>query len=217
MPSTGAEVIDAARGLDSSFSRQNHPNRVCLEFLTRYQRRLSGKMIRVDRMSISSEITFDLPLADFDAGLPLEVVATPVEYDRIHGFHLLDENDERSSLPVTSFKDRITSTRSRYGWLEENTLFLSDAAQDWVSWTNIIFVYAPTATAVVLGTDMIFPDSAFDVVVLGLGSEMGKRKPQLLERTTIVDEHDLAEKAYLNLIEERDGATIGSVRRVFSL
>ena len=53
MPSTGAEVIDAARGLDPSFSPENHQNRICLEFLTRYQRRLSGMMIRRDRKSMS--------------------------------------------------------------------------------------------------------------------------------------------------------------------
>ena len=170
MPYTGAEVIDAARGLDPSFSPQNHPNRVCLEFLTRYEKRLSGKMLQRDRKSISSEITFDLPLATFADGVALEDGGDPIQHDRKHGFHLLNTNGDREPLPVVGFKDRITADRTLYGWLEQNTLFLAGIAQDWVGWTGIVFTYAPTATEVLLDVDMIIPDNDLYVVVRAVGA-----------------------------------------------
>lgn len=218
MPFNGGEVIEAARGLDPSFSPQNHPDRICLEFLTRYQRRLSGKMLSVEAESISSEITIDLPLDAFAAGAILvDADSKPLQWDRIHGFELTDSNGEKHTLPVVPFKDRITAMRTLYGWMRQNVLFLTGNAGSWNAYTGIICTYAPTAGVVTLAANLIFPDNAFDACVLALGAETGKRKPHLLERKTIAAEAKEAEEDFLNLIEDRNDVEIGVVRRVFSL
>ena len=216
MPFTGDDVIEGARGLDRSFGPQNHPVRICLEFLTRYQRRLAGKLLQVDREIISHGITFDLPLDDFSAGLPLQSASVDLQYDRIHGFHLVDANDETYPLPIEPFKARITAMRTLYGWLQEKVLFLVGTAADWTGYTGIVFTYAPTAAAVTAAGDLILPDSALDATVLALGAEMGRRMPEQLSRKTIVQEAEDAESDLLNLIEEMNGAEVGTVRRVWS-
>lgn len=216
MPFNGSDVIEGARGLDRSFGPQNHPQRICLEFLTRYQRRLAGKLLQREPEIISDEITIDLPLATFSDGALLQSASVDIEFDRIHGFHLVDDNDEKYPLPVVTFKERITATRILYGWVRESVLFLSGVAADWTRYSGIVFTHAPTPGAVTADADLILPDSALDVVVLALGAEMGKRMPQQLSRTTIASEAVDAEIDYLNLIEERNDAEVGTVRRVFS-
>ncbi|MCK5650518.1 MAG: hypothetical protein KAJ42_04030 [Gemmatimonadetes bacterium] len=218
MPFNGEDVIEGARGLDRSFSPQNHPVRVCLEFLTRYQRRLAGKLLQREKEIISSGITFDLPLDDFTAGLPLQSESVDIQFDRMHGFHLVnsDQEGEEYPLPIVPFKARMTALRTLYGWIRENTLFLVGTAADWTAYTGIVFTYAPTPGAVELDKDLILPDSALDVTVLALGAELGKRLPEKLQRKTIVGEAKDAENDYLNLIEERNDVEVGTVRRVFS-
>lgn len=218
MPFTGRQVIDGARGLDQSFSPQNHPGRVCLEFLTRYQRRLAAKMLQREKDSISSEITISLPLADFPNGVALESApGVALQYDMIQDLYLLDDEDRSWPLPLVPFKGRMTADRTLFCWIREKTLFLSGIAQDWVNYSSIRVTHAPTPGAVALDTDMILPDTAFDVCVLALGAEMGKRNPEALKRSTIAQEAMDAEEDFLNVIEERNDPEIGTVRRVFSV
>lgn len=216
MPFTGSEVIEGARGLDPSFSRQRYPSKIALEFLARYQKRLHGKMLQVEKESISSEISISLPLADFAAGAELvDGSSNPLQYDRIHGFNFEDSNGDDWPLIVVPFKDRLNPPIALYGWMRENVLFLSGVAANYTQYSEIQVTYAPTPGAVTLAGDMILPDSSLDVVVLALGAEMGKRSPEDLKRTTIVDEAKEAEEDFLNLIEERNDTEIGTVRRVF--
>lgn len=219
---TAEEVIDKARGLDPSFSPQRHPPTIAMEFLTRYQRRLAGKILQVEKEAISAEIPFTLPLTTFSDGVQLISSAGPpivwLEIDRIHGFELTDAEGGRWPLPVVPFKDRLTADRSMFGWLRQGVLFLSGTAQHWVGFDSVILTYAATPAEVdATDTELILPDNAFEVCVLGVGAEWGKRRPKELERTTIVAEHKEAEEDYLNLLEERNDVDIGSVRRVFSL
>lgn len=218
MSFTGGEVIDAARGLDSSFDPQRHPQRVCLEFLTRYQRRLAGKMLQVEAESISSEISISLPLAVFASGAPLvDGSSDPLQFDRLHGFTLVDPQGLEETLPMVPYKDRFTAQRWLYAWLRERTVFLSHTATQWVGYSEIKVSYAPTPVPVATpATDLILPDSSFDTVVLALGGEMAKRKPNETERTTLPGEASDAEKDFLNLLEERNDTEVGTVRRVFS-
>lgn len=219
---TAGEVIDGARGLDPSFSPSRHPSRIGLEFLNRYQRRLAGKMLQVEKESISTEISFSLPLTTFTDGVQLASALGPpivwLEYDRIHGFELGDAEGGRWPLPVVPFKDRFTADRSRYGWLRQKVLYLSGSAAEWVGYDAVIFTYAPTPTTVATPeTVLILPDNALDCTVLALGAEMGKRRPKDLVRTTLIAEAKEAEEEFLNLLEEANDVDIGSVRRVFSL
>ncbi len=219
---TAGEVVDGARGLDPSFSPQRHPLRICLEFLTRYQRRLAGKMLQVEKESISTETTFSLPLTTFTDGVQLVSSLGPpivwLEYDRIHGFELEDANEDRWPLPVVPFKDRFTADRSRYGWMRQKVLFLSGSAQEWVGYSSVVFTYAPTADTVTAPTDeLILPNSAMDCTVLSLGAEMAKRRPAEVVRTTLIAEAGDSEDEFLNLLEELNDVDIGSVRRVFSV
>lgn len=219
---TAAEVIDAARGLDPSFSPQRHPQRLALEFLTRYQRTLAGKILQVEKEAISTEVSFSLPLTTFSAGVQMASSLGPpivwLELDRIHGFEVSDAEGGRWPLPVVPFKDRLTADRSLFGWLRERVLFLSGTAQHWVGFNAVILTYAPTPSEVAqTTTELILPDNAFPVSVLAMGAEWGKRRPDELSRVGIVAEFKEAEEDYLNLLEERNDVDIGSVRRVFSL
>jgi hypothetical protein len=142
-----------------------------------------------------------------------------LQYDRLHGFHLVNSDDEEPfeyPLPIVPFKSRLSADRTQFGWLREGVLFLSGIAQDWTGYSEIVCTYAPTPEAVTLAANMILPDNALDVAVLALGAEMGMRIPDQVQRKTIAAEAKEAEEDYLNLIEERNDVEIGIVRRVFS-
>ena len=216
---TAGKVIEDARGLDPAFHPRNHPTRVCLEFLSRFQRRLAGKLLQRERESISAEITIDLPLADHEAGEALlDGDDNPLPYDRIHGQALVAQDGTRYPVPMVPFKARFDADRWMFTWMRENVLHLSGTAQDWNGWDSIVVPYAGTPGLILTtSANMALPDNALDVLVLGLGAEMAKRNPELAHRKTLPAEAEKAEEDWLNLIEERNAAEVGSVRRVYSI
>lgn len=211
------EIISEARALDPSFTRTRHTNSVCFAFLTRFQRALSAKMVQRDRQSISEEITIDLPLSVFADGAPLESApGVPLQYDRLHGI-AATQNDVMLPVYEYPFVQRFNADRWPFVWMRESTLYLGGPENWWSPFSNLIVTYAPTSgTLAALDDDLILPDSALDVSVLGLGGELAKRMPADTMRKTLPQEAALAEMDYLNLIEERNGAEVGTVRRVFS-
>ena len=211
------EIISEARALDPSFTRTRHTNSVCFSFLTRWQRALSAKMIQRDRQSISDEITIDLPLATFSDGAPLESApGVPLQFDRLHDI-AATQNDAIIRVYEFPFVQRFNADRWPFVWLRETTLYLGGIENWWSPLSNLIVTYAPTAgTLAALADDLILPDSALNVSVLAMGAELYLRTPATATRKTLPKEAELAEMDYLNLIEERNGAEVGTVRRVFS-
>lgn len=66
-------VITAARDRHKAFDRQRTPNGLLYRFLADYCQELAGKVMAIDPTygGIEETIVFQLPLADFDAGLAL--------------------------------------------------------------------------------------------------------------------------------------------------
>lgn len=217
-----ATVIDGARSLDTSFSPSRHPDRVALEFLSRYQRVLAGKMLEVESRAISQEITFDLPLEDFAAGVVLQVetdpdVFVPLQYDRIHGIDLELGNGDRLPCGIIPWKGRAYADEWPIVAQRENTLLLMGRAADWSGFTALHLEYAPTPQLVATPEDeLIFPESALNVLVLAVGAEWCRRSPEACERKTLPAEAVEAEAQFIDIIDERNDVEIGSVRRVFS-
>lgn len=218
-----ATVIDGARSLDTSFSPSRHPDRVALEFLSRYQRALAGKMLEVESRIISQEISFDLPLADFAAGVELgqlegdpEAFVT-LEYDRIHGIDLELRNGDRLPCGIIPWKARAYADEWPVVAQRENTLLLMGRENDWSRFTALHLEYAPTPPLVTAPDDeLIFPASALNVLVLQVGAEWCRRSPEACERKTLPAEAVEAEREFLDIIDERNDVEIGTVRRVFS-
>ncbi len=211
------EIITAARGLDPSFSATRHPKSVCYPFLTRYQRSLAAKMIQRDRQSISSEITIDLPLSVFADGAPLESApGVTLQYDRLDDI-AATQNVDIVPVDQVPFVSRFNPRMFPFVWVRQDTLYLGGQETWWTSYSNLIVTYAPTAGTIDADADdLILPDSALEVATLSLGAEFVLRKPDEAGRKTLPKEAEAAEKDYLNIIEERNGAEVGYVRRVFS-
>ena len=211
------EIITAARGLDPSFSATRHPKSVCYPFLTRYQRSLSAKMVQRDRQSISAEITIDLPLGTFSDGAPLESApGVPLQYDRLDDI-AATQNTDIWPVELVPFVSRFNARSFPFVWQRQDTLYLGGFESWWSPYSNLIVTYAPTAGTIAAVTDdLILPDSALEVATLALGAEFVLRKPDEAGRKTLPGEFEQAERDYLNIIEERNGAEVGFVRRVFS-
>lgn len=213
------DVIGPARALDVSFTPNLHPNRVCYEFLTRYQRKLAAKMLQREPKSISQGISIPLPLADFLAGELLAAApGEPLQYDRLHGVSAVLANGAEAPVHIIPYVARFQPDRWPFGWIQGGRIFLGGREGDWTGSASIEVEYAPTAGAVTGDdTTLVLPDSALDAAVLALGAELALRRPKEVERTTLPAEAAAAEVDYLNLIEEREGQVeVGTVRRVFS-
>lgn len=217
-----ADVIDNARSLDGSFSRKRHGDRVCLEFLTRYQRTLAGEVLTRDSRVISSEISFDLPPDPFNDGVVLQVETAPetfepLQWDRLHGIDLEYRNGDRITCEIVPWKQRAYVEEFPTVAQRENTLLLMGREAWWSPFVAMHLEYAPTPGTVAAMDDvLIFPDSAFGCVVLQLGAELCRRDLDACKRKTLPAEGLAAEQAWLDLIDERNDVEIGRVRRVFS-
>lgn len=215
-----ADVINGARSLDPSFSPHRHPNRVCFEFLTRYQRTLVGKVLARDSRVISSEITYPWPLASFEDGLELESAPAsgePLQYDRLHGIDLEYANGDRIPVGIIPWKGRAYADEWPVAAQREDTLIFLGRESNYARFEGIHIEYTPTPGVVsALDTPLVFPDNALTCLQLQLGGELCKRDVDACQRKTLPAEGQAAEEDWLDLIDERNDVEIGRVRRVFS-
>lgn len=213
-------VIDSARSLDSSFSPTRHIDRVCLEFLSRYQRYLAAKALDYDDRLLATEITFDLPPDPFEEGITLEVatddpeVFEPLEYDRIHGLDIQRGDGPRKPCEIIPWPQRADAHDWPAFTQRDNTLLpLGDASQ-WAVFDTLYVDYSPTPPLVTsLDDALVLPQSALNALVLQLGAELCRRNPNACERKTLPDEGREAEVLWLDLIYKRRDIETNRVAR----
>ena len=168
-------LIEAARDEHPSFDQNRHPSPVLLRALSRYQRELFAKIIRLDPSQGVQNFDQTMPLSVFENGIAIPAYKYPlgVQVQRVNGheFHPID---------LVSWAE--SDSHKHAGYLLNGILFLTGHASHWTHVGMVRFLYVPEPDAVPdLATDALttvltlIPDGAESTLVAFLASKMALR------------------------------------------
>ena len=163
------DLILAARDEHPAFAEgRRHPSPVLLRRLSRYQRELASKLIRLRPSALVAVLETALPLADFDLGIELPDYKYPAACEAIE-----TDGTERP-VDLVSWQSRLQWVRAAY--LRSGFLYLTGIAADWSGFTQINFSYVPELEALTgLNDVLIVPNAAEACLVADLSYFMARR------------------------------------------
>lgn len=218
MPLTAASVIDQARGVHRVFDVTRHPNKVVLQFLSRYAKELHGRVAAIDP-EVSREITTaTLPLADHAAGIALPENRLVVEVYGVDGNQLEAPID---LIPATHRNDR--GVRWASAWQIGSTLFLMSPASGWQRLASIkVGLVATPSSLTSLASEIALPEAAENVLVEQTAAFMARRhamendpKAPKLALSEFMQTAKDAEAAYLKDVTNRLSGQVVRTRDVY--
>ena len=169
-------ILTAARDLSAAFDSRRHPDRVLLRFLSRYQRDLVDRLVRLDPSQLVSYQDTALPLADFASGITIPAYHYPMGAEITGGA----PNARPHPIPLVSWADHGRHHHAVY--LLDGVLYLTGRAEWWARFVNLRWMYVPevadldtssaAAPAQVLTS---LPDSAEPTLVAFLAAKMAQR------------------------------------------
>ena len=169
-------LITAARDSSSTFDTRRHPDRVVLRFLSRYQRDLVDRLLRLDPSQLVTTEDYSLPLAHFDAGIAIPAYHYPF------GAEVLSSHPGAHPVRI-NLVNWADHTRYRHAvYLLSNVLFLCGKAADWDRFATLRWIYVPevadldTSSADAMSQTLdALPDSAEPTLVAYLALKMAQR------------------------------------------
>jgi hypothetical protein len=168
------DLIESARDEHSSFDSRRHPNAILIRALSRYQRRLVPRIIRLNRSVLTTTLEQALPLANFDAGIALLDYKYPAAVE-------VETIPEQSGLANRKFPVDLVSwqARTRYhlgAYIRNNVLYLTGSAPDWLGFTKVRFFYMPEVEKLTTAASvLVVPNAAEPCLVAFLASVMAQR------------------------------------------
>lgn len=165
------DVIRSARDASPTFDVRQHPDPVLLRALSRYQRELLARIIRLDPSRGVVSLDTALPLADFDAGIAVAAYKYPLGAEAT-------TTGETTAHPVNivAYRDRMNYRHAVY--LLNGRLYLTGDAEDWVPFASVRFSYVPEPSALAMAMTTVLtllPDAAEPCLVAYLASLMATR------------------------------------------
>lgn len=170
------DLLNAARDCSPQFDTRLHPDRVLLRFLSRYQRDLIDRLLRLDPSQLVTTQSYPLPLANFTAGIAIPAYHYPFGAEVVSG-HVGAHPHPVNLVPWTDH------TRYRHAvYLLSNTLFLCGKSADWERFISLTWIYVPevadldtSSQTALTQTLTALPDSAEPALVAYLAMKMAMR------------------------------------------
>lgn len=212
------DLILAARDEHPSFDERRHPKDGLLRALSRYQRRLVAKIIRINEKFMVAEQETVLPLADFEAGIEVPDYKFPAGAEVEHGITPV----RTTPLNFVPWEQRHRYVNGLY--LRNNRLYLTGTASDWSGFTLLRFFYMPELDALtkVSGDEgtLVVPNAAEPCLVAYLVSFMaqrGHKDPEMEQpdKAGFKREWERLEQEFLDELDEHGQAEVSTVHEVF--
>jgi hypothetical protein len=167
------DIIQAARDEHPSFEERRHPSAGLLRMLSRYQRRLAGRIVQTNRRILTASQDTALPLADFTVGITVLDYKRPLRVWAL-GPATSDDPDPKTEVDLVGWEAAPRYYRAAF--LRDHVLYLSGTAADWVGFTGIRFDYVPELdTLTTLGATLALPNAAESCLVAYLAYRMAVR------------------------------------------
>ncbi len=180
-----ADVLAAARLVSPAFNERFNPDPVVEDFLTRYVRRIIGRvtMRNPDAFMVDELVT--LPFGDFDAG-----EALPAHHRFYDGWVLWKSAgsavDRLDHLALTSWDDRIRTRVFPSGSIVNGFFRPHGRPELWERYQSYTLRYVPLHAAVTLASTIVMPDTALDVLVAAVADFMAPRVPLGINPPTLI-------------------------------
>lgn len=186
MSFTAANVIEESRDRHRAFTEQHTPDRLCVRFLNRLQRRLAFAIHKrsPDWDIVTENINF--PLAAFDNGFDLTTLT--VEMAVLVGATIQITNSNMTKpLTIVPFTNRLSPGQGPAAYREGDALKFVGQAEDWSEADSVDLYYfgEPAALTLESGT-LALPDAARETCVDALSAFMAMRGP--LDKTMPVSD-----------------------------
>lgn len=222
---TPDEIIDQARHEDPAFTRERHPRKVAIHFLSRLQRRLVAAWAQHEETSYVELFTVEFPLASFEAGVSIESgesVPEPLAVTMWHrpgDLFWTGRLDEPDDIELIRWADRNRRRATRVAWIRENTMFFSGDADDWTDVARVEFTYTPTPADIVAGDEeLVLPLTAEELLVTRLAAFFARRSNDdelARPRREYIAEANDVEADWLNDLRHKQGAIVSRTRCVW--
>jgi hypothetical protein len=207
-------VIDEARDLHPSFDPQTHPDKICLRFLSRWQKATLQRALTIYQGLIDGGLTIiPLPLVDFDAGEALADVMSLVDITVTVGLQ---------TYPVTilPYHARFDPQPEFACWFVNGVLYLAGKPNDWTQASKLTVRYLEVPADLIDKTSpLVLPDHALSAAVHAIAGFIAGRG---ISRTQGVNADPAyfqglaveAEAAWLESLWLIDNATTHTIRDV---
>jgi hypothetical protein len=170
------DVLNAARDCSPQFDTRRHPDRVLLRFLSRYQRDLVDRLVRLDPSQLVMTEDYSLPLPSFDAGIAIPAYHYPF------GAEVLSAHPGAHPVPIplVNWADHARNRHAVY--LLSGVLFLCGKVHDWERFVTLRWIYVPEVADLDTSSQgamtqvlTALPDSAEPPLVAFLAMRMAMR------------------------------------------
>lgn len=173
MPVTAGEVIQAARDLHPSFDKNQHPELTLLRQLSLNQQVLIGKALQRYPDLFSEKQVIGLPVADFDAGTPVD---NPLLLQDVDGLSISGRPCEVTIIPA----EHRNGQRPLYSvFLRNRILYQCGALADWTGLVQLTLNFSKTVpNLTALADTMTLPPESTLCLAAMLGQLMAMRGSQ---------------------------------------
>ena len=165
------DILTASRDQSPTYDDRRHPDAVLLRALSRYQKELLGRIIRLDPSKAVEYFDQALPLTVFANGIAVPAYKYPLGAQVTYS-----GGTEVRHLELVSWPDNLRHHHACY--LLNGILFLCGEAEDWTEYSTLRWRYVaePAALAMSRATVLtLMPDSAEGTLVAYLALKMAQR------------------------------------------
>jgi hypothetical protein len=172
-------LIVAARDASPTYDDRRHPDAVLLRALSRYQKELLGRIIRLDPSKAVEYFDQALPLTVFANGIAVPAYKYPLGAQVTYS-----GGTDVCHLTLVQWADNLRYSHggdesgARACYLLNGILFLCGEAEDWTEFSSLRWRYVaePAALAMSRATVLtLLPDSAEGTLVAYLALKMAQR------------------------------------------
>lgn len=175
-------IITAARDQHAAFDVQRNPDPLLIRFLANYVQEVQGKIMAIDPSygSVEQTIVFELPLADFDAGMNLgagRIITDIVLVNKA-------TEPKRITVPISLIpREQRFTYNAPYAaaWQEGDNLYLRAPAENYTNYgsveVQVVQNFAEQDVAGLMNRNAVLPlpDAAAAMVVDALALFMARR------------------------------------------
>ena len=206
------DIIERAREHHEAFGEAQHPDTVCLSFLSRYHRSLASQVGRLDPFSLATvqsivKATWEAGWDEGDTGVAAEDHHQYLQGRAAHENNVNWDIVHFSPWPARprDFRDVNDHLFPAFSIVAGN-IYFHGRETDWTRYSDVELLYVPMTAALAFGGSITLPDSAESALVTGLAHFLSRRSSNVPGAPSTAEmraEWMMSERQFLDEIGDR--------------
>lgn len=173
MAFAAAEVIADARLRHALFDDKVLPTPVAVGLLDGYTRRLRAEVMNRIPEALASQVTFSLPLPDFEMGAVMPPYYTILDITAFLNVNGVERGEQVTLVPM---QQRFDSGLWPAAYVVRDGLYLKGEPSEWQGYASLLVTYVPSDSRVAAPGSLIdLPDACYAACVENLAALFGSR------------------------------------------